>query len=101
MATNEQRIWQAVSLIPSGMVATYGQIADLAGLPGRARLVGRVMSRLPADTRLPWHRVINSRGSLSFPPTDPRYTTQRQRLEAEGIRFDKQRISLPRHQWRV
>ena len=68
MTENQERIWHIVARIPSGRVATYGQVAELAGLPGRARLVGHTLSRLPADTGLPWHRVVNSQGRLSFPP---------------------------------
>ena len=85
MTENQERIWHIVARIPSGRVATYGQVAELAGLPGRARLVGHTLSRLPADTGLPWHRVVNSQGRLSFPPGSPGHARQRERLEAEGV----------------
>ena len=62
------RIWQVVALIPRGRVATYGDIARQAGMPGAARRVGRALRKLPTDTRIPWHRVLNSSGKISLPP---------------------------------
>lgn len=62
-----ERIWTVVAAIPVGRVATYGQVAELAGLPRGARAVGLAMARLPAGTRLPWHRVINATGKVSIP----------------------------------
>ena len=101
MTENQERIWHIVARIPSGRVATYGQVAELAGLPGRARLVGHTLSRLPADTRLPWHRVVNSQGRLSFPLGSKRHARQRERLEAEGVCFVNGRFSLKQFQWRM
>ena len=63
----DQRIWQVVALIPPGRVATYGDVARQAGMPGAARRVGRALGALPAGTRLPWHRLINARGRISPP----------------------------------
>jgi methylated-DNA-protein-cysteine methyltransferase-like protein len=85
--------------IPRGRVATYGQVADAAGLGGHARLVGYAMSALE-DDRVPWHRVVNAQGGIS--PRDPACVRrQRQLLEAEGIRFDPRgRIDLKRYRWR-
>jgi methylated-DNA-protein-cysteine methyltransferase-like protein len=83
----EQRIWQVVALIPSGKVATYGDVAALAGIPGAARRVGRALKALPAETAIPWHRVVNARGRASLPQGSASQYTQRQRLEAEGIVF--------------
>ncbi len=83
----DQRIWQVVSLIPSGRVATYGEVARQAGLPGGARRVGRALKALPANTRIPWHRVINARGQISLPEGSATQYTQRERLEAEGVEF--------------
>ncbi|MXY90195.1 MAG: MGMT family protein [Gammaproteobacteria bacterium] len=101
MSVNQEKIWHIVARIPRGKVATYGQVAELAGLPGRARLVGHTLSQLPAGTRLPWHRVVNSRGRLSFKPGSSRYALQQRRLEAEGVCFDDRRFSLRRYQWRI
>ena len=101
MSVDQEKIWHIVAQIPRGKVASYGQVAELAGLPGRARLVGRTLSNLPAGTRLPWHRVINARGRLSFPFGSDAYALQRRRLEAEGVRFENERISLRKFQWDV
>ena len=81
------RIWQVVALIPSGKVATYGDVARQAGMPGAARRVGMALRRLPAGTRIPWHRVINAQGRISLPEGSASQLTQRERLEEEGILF--------------
>lgn len=92
------RIHQVVSRIPKGRVATYGQIARLAGLGGQARLVGYAMHALPAGTRVPWQRVVNARGEISLPGSSA--ARQRERLEREGVRFDARgRIDLDRFLW--
>lgn len=90
-------MWQVVATIPTGQVASYGQVAALAGLPGRARWVGRVLSELPAKTRLPWHRVVNAAGLIVDRPSA---AEQRQRLVAEGAlvlgrRVAKERFWMP------
>ena len=79
------RIWQVVAAIPAGQVATYGDVARHAGLPGAARRVGRALQGLPRDTTIPWHRVINARGEISFACDSSNYLRQRRALEAEGI----------------
>ncbi|MCT7656662.1 MGMT family protein [Oceanimonas sp. NS1] len=85
--------------MPAGRVVSYGQLADLAGLPGRARLAGRVL-RL-ADTRdLPWHRVVAANGGISLPEGSDEALEQRQRLRAEGIAFKGKRVDMKQHQWR-
>ena len=61
-----QRIWQTVRAIPAGKVASYGQIADLAGLPGRARLVGKSLGFVPQGQSVPWYRVLRSNGQIAF-----------------------------------
>lgn len=91
------RIWQAVREIPRGRVATYGQIAEAAGLPRQARQAGYALHALPQDTDVPWHRVVNAQGKLSFPPRSKAYREQRSRLEAEGVVFISGRINLQRY----
>lgn len=88
-------VLQVVSAIPSGRVATYGQVAALAGMPQQSRLVGRILALLPAGTRLPWHRVINSQGRISNPDA----ARQQDRLESEGIALVNGRVSLKHYQW--
>lgn len=93
------RIHRLVSRIPRGRVATYGQVARLAGLPGQARLVGYALHALPAGTSVPWQRVVNAQGAISTPPGHD--ALQRRLLEGEGIRFDARgRIPLASFQWR-
>jgi methylated-DNA-protein-cysteine methyltransferase-like protein len=100
MRGSHARIHAAVRRIPAGRVATYGQIARLAGLAGQARQVGYALSALPAGSRVPWHRVVNARGEISarFAPEFER--VQRERLEREGVVFGPgARIALEQFQW--
>lgn len=87
-------IWQIVASVPQGRVATYGQIAALAGYPRHARYVGSVLKNLPPTTRLPWHRIVNAQGRIAFPVGSDAYLLQRARLEAEGVSFVNGKISL-------
>tara|TARA_B110000858_G_scaffold179560_1_gene216331 strand:+ start:5735 stop:6061 length:327 start_codon:yes stop_codon:yes gene_type:complete len=96
---NKEKIWQIVYQIPKGQVSSYGQIARLAGLPGYARYVGHTMKNLPAGTKLPWHRVANSQGKLSFPSGSREYQIQKSKLEAEGVVFVNGRFSLKKYGW--
>jgi len=98
-AEQRERIWRVVHGIPSGKVASYGQIAQLAGLPRAARLVGRVLSQLPEGSKLPWHRVVNSQGRISFPFGSEPYREQRERLLAEGVVFSGQRVARACFNW--
>lgn len=93
------RIWQTIAAIPEGRVATYGQIADLAGLPGRARLVGKALGVAPKTMNLPWFRVINSQGKISLPEGSEPFTAQRTQLMSEGVVVKGARISLKVYQW--
>lgn len=95
-----QRIYAVVRRIPRGRVATYGQVAELAGLEGRARQVGYALHVAPPG--LPWHRVINARGAISASPSSDWGELQRHLLEAEGIEFDLEgRLDLKRFRWRT
>ncbi len=88
----EERVWQVVAMIPPGKVATYGQVAALAGMPAHARFVGRTLANLPPGSRLPWHRVVNAGLAISLPEGGGGHRTQRQRLEQEGVVFVGRRI---------
>ena len=87
--------------IPKGWVATYGQVAARAGLPRRARLVGYVLQRLDGGTDVPWHRVVNAKGEVSYSPSrNGGDALQRRLLEREGIVFDRNgRFNLERVRW--
>ena len=93
------RIHAVVARIPRGRVATYGQVAALAGAPRHARQVGYALHDLPPGSSLPWQRVINARGEVS-PRSEPGWEgLQRQLLEAEGVEFRRGRVDLERYRW--
>jgi len=95
-----RRIYAVVRRIPRGRVATYGQVAALAALPGHARQVGYALHALPHGTRLPWHRVINAEGEVSRRRRPGDELSQRMLLEREGVRFDARgRVALARLRW--
>ena len=95
----EQRIYAVLAAIPCGVVVTYGQVADLAGLPKAARLVGRTLSTLPSDTQLPWHRVINARGDISMPQHSLGFDRQKKRLQEENVLVTNGRVNLKLFRW--
>jgi len=82
-----ERIWRVVASIPPGRVESYGSVARKAGLPRRARLVGQALRQAPESLGLPWHRVVNAAGRISFPAGSAMHALQRRLLEAEGVRF--------------
>lgn len=100
---NHIRIWQTVQLIPKGTVASYGQIADLAGLPGRARLVGKALGTVPKNgwknNAVPWFRVINSQGKISFPLGSESFLKQRGLLQDEQVVVIGAKVKLADFQW--
>ena len=91
----ESRILAAIRDLPHGRVAGYGQIAHRAGLPGRARLVARILSR-GDEEGLPWHRVLRSDGRIAFPEGSRGYREQSRRLRAEGVVVENGRVRMPR-----
>lgn len=95
----KERILQVIGTIPKGKVCTYGMVAKLAGLPGYARYVGTVLKSLPEGSRIPWHRVINSKGTTSFPQGSAQQQSQWQKLAAEGIHIRNGKISLSDYLW--
>lgn len=93
-------IWSVVRKIPRGRVATYGQVASLAGFAGYARQVGYALHNLPERNDVPWHRVVNSRGEVSPRSAGDSHELQRMLLEGEGVEFDSRgRLDLTRFQW--
>ena len=97
---NYQRIWRTVLAIPEGRVASYGQIADLAGLPRRARLVGRALGEVPDDLAIPWYRVLRSDGRIAFPVGSPQAERQKQRLQEEEVVVLNNRVRLSEFGWK-
>lgn len=87
-------------MIPRGRVATYGDVARHAGLPGAARRTGMALRCLPEGSHIPWHRVINAQGRISFPQGSAARHRQRERLEAEGVVFRANgSVNLGRYRW--
>ena len=93
-------ILQVVHLIPFGKVATYGQIAQLSGLPKHARLVGYVLKNIDGAANVPWHRVINSQGKISTQQLNAQgENIQQGKLAAEQVVVVNGRINLKHYQW--
>lgn len=88
------RILAAIRAVPRGSVAGYGHIAQRAGLPGRARLVARVLGQND-DPTLPWHRILRSDGRIAFPPGSPGFQEQARRLLEEGAALVNGRVRIP------
>ena len=95
-----EKIYAIVRRVPQGKVATYGQIAILAGFPRHARHVGYALRALPEGSNLPWHRIINSRGEVSPRGFTGHDELQQQLLEDEDVEFDARgRVDLSQHRW--
>ncbi|QOL24486.1 MGMT family protein [Thalassotalea sp. LPB0316] len=103
MKESYQRIWQTVQAIPRGCVASYGQIADLAGLPGRARLVGKALKSSDdgyyQGQVIPWQRVVNSQGKISLPKHSPEFEQQVALLQEEQVVVINGKINLAAFGW--
>lgn len=94
------KIWHIVAMIPQGKVSSYGKIADYAGLPGRARYVSKALKTAPEHLSLPWHRVLNSQGKISFEKNSTFFQEQMELLRIEGITVNCGKINLSEYEWR-
>jgi methylated-DNA-protein-cysteine methyltransferase-like protein len=88
-----------VARIPPGQVSSYGEVAARAGLPGRARMIGKVLGNTPDGVELPWFRVLRSDGRIAFPPQSKAYREQRARLIEEGVPVERGRVELDQFGW--
>lgn len=95
-----KEVWKVVSEIPPGHVLTYGEVARLSGLPKAARRVSQALRRAPRDMELPWHRVINSQGKISFPENSSGWQRQKDMLETEGVVFLNGKVDLDQYGYR-
>lgn len=95
----DQKIWQVVAAIPPGKVASYGQVAEMAGLGRQARYIGRALGKLPRRHEIPWYRVIRSNGQIAFPQGSDTYHEQVSRLQAEGVEVVNGRVSMKQFRW--
>ncbi|MBL7665242.1 MAG: MGMT family protein [Bacteriovoracaceae bacterium] len=97
-----KNVIRLIKRIPKGKVATYGQLAKLAGKPQGSRGVAWILHSSSHTQALPWHRVVNSKGCISFPAETESFIKQKARLERERIKFDnKDKISLKKFQWKA
>lgn len=97
--SNSEAVFLIVRAIPRGRVATYDQVARLAGIPSGARAVRQALKHLPVNTCLPWHRVVNGQGELTFEPRSQSYNRQVRRLGSEGVEVMSGKVSLQKFQW--
>lgn len=97
--TRARRILESIAAIPAGRVASYGQVAELAGLPRGARLVGYVLRTSGGDAAVPWHRVLRNDGRIAFPAASREYREQERRLRAEDVTVREGRVDMPRYRW--
>lgn len=94
-----QRIWRVVAAIPSGSVASYGQVAELAGIGRGARQVGRALGHAPDSLNLPWFRVLRSDGRIAMPPDSSGYRRQQKLLLDDGVPVTGGRVNMRRCRW--
>jgi methylated-DNA-protein-cysteine methyltransferase related protein len=93
------QLYQVIASIPAGKVASYGQLANLAGQTGAARWVGYCLRHLPRDSTLPWYRIITASGKLAFPVHSEGYVRQRDHLESEGVTLHNHKVNMRHYQW--
>ena len=94
----ESKILKTLSIVPSGYVVSYGQLADLAGLPGRARLVGKCLKG--SDVATHWHRVVRADGRIAFPTGSELAEEQRSLLTMEGVLVRNHRVNMKTYGWK-
>ena len=94
-----QRIWDTIRDIPRGSVASYGQIADIAGIPRGARQVGYALRQLPDGHDVPWHRVIQASGRIAFDKNSHAFEEQSRRLMREDVAVVAGRIDMRKYRW--
>lgn len=99
MQSFRDRVYNAASQIPAGKVATYGQLARMAGSPGAARAVGMCMMHNPDMSVVPCHRVVASDGKLTGYAYGDGIVTKKEKLLAEGVSFTGDRVNLAVSQW--
>lgn len=94
-----EQIYAVIHGVPPGRLCSYGKIAELAGLPGHARYVGRLLSQLPKDSSLPWFRIVNSQGKISLPLDSEGYRRQLNHLIEESSADESGRLFWRQCRW--
>ena len=98
-ATRLERIYDTIRDIPRGAVASYGQVAEIAGIPRGARQVGYALRHLPKDHDVPWHRVLQVSGKIAFEKGSRAYREQRKRLMMEDVPVIAGRVDMNKYRW--
>jgi methylated-DNA-protein-cysteine methyltransferase-like protein len=93
------RIWATIRDIPEGSVASYGQIADIAGIVRGARQVGTALRRLPSGHNVPWHRVLQASGTIAFEKGSDKFEEQSNCLAKEGVAILEGRVNMRKYRW--
>jgi methylated-DNA-protein-cysteine methyltransferase-like protein len=93
------RIWDTIRDIPKGRVASYGQIAEIAGIPRGARQVGYALRHLPDTQVVPWHRVVQASGNIAFDKDSPQFEEQKKRLATDDVAVLAGRIDMQKYRW--
>ncbi|MGI9233387.1 MAG: MGMT family protein [Woeseiaceae bacterium] len=97
--TRLRRIWDTILDIPEGNVASYGQIAEIAGIPRGARQVAYALRHVPKDMELPWHRIISASGKSAFDPASRHFRMQCDRLISEGVEVNNGKVNMKVYRW--
>ena len=98
-AARMQAIWDTIRDIPRGRVASYGQVAEIAGLPRGARQVGYALRQLPAGHDVPWHRVLQASGRVAFDKDSRPFREQTRRLREEGVTVIAGKVDMGEYRW--
>ena len=98
-AARMQVIWDTIRDIPRGQVASYGQIAEIAGIPRGARQVGYALRQLPKGHNVPWHRVLQASGKIAFERGSRAYREQSRRLAADGVAVTAGKVDMSQYRW--
>lgn len=99
-AKRNERIWATICDIPEGSVASYGQVAEIAGIPRGARQVGYALRHLPDGSGVPWYRVLRSSGRIAFAEGSDAFDEQRKRLRKEDVIIRGGRVDMRKYRWR-
>ena len=94
-----EKIWATIDLVPAGKVVSYRQVADLSGLPGRARLVGKCLGFAPKEREVAWYKVLRSNGQIAFPKGSEQAMLQTGLLQDEGVVVFNNRVKMAEFQW--
>lgn len=94
-----ERIWSTIADIPAGAVASYGQIAEIAGIPRGARQVGYALRHSPDGIDLPWHRVLQASGKSAFDIDSAPFAEQKKRLTEEGVVMLNGKVNMRKYRW--